>query len=129
MAELFPRIKNYKVEVREYEDKVIFLHKVNPGRADHSYGIQVAQMAGLPQYVTNRAKEVLQNLESKELTPHEERIEKLRQLKEKSENQIDLFEIKDDKLRGEIGDLDIEKLTPLEALNKLSELKKKVKNE
>ena len=86
-------------------------------------------MAGLPQYVTNRAKEVLQNLESKELTPHEERIEKLKQLKEKSENQIDLFEIKDDKLRGEIGDLEIEKLTPLEALNKLSELKKKVKNE
>jgi DNA mismatch repair protein MutS len=129
MAELFPRIKNYKVEVREYEDKVIFLHKVNPGRADHSYGIQVAQMAGLPLYVTNRAKEVLQNLESKELTPHEERKEKLRQLKEKIENQIDLFEIKDDKLRGEIDDLDIEKLTPLEALNKLSELKKKVKNE
>ena len=129
MSELFSRINNYKVEVREYEDKVIFLHKVSSGRADHSYGIQVAQMAGLPQYVTNRAKEVLQNLESKELTPHEERIEKLRQLKEKSENQIDLFEIKDDKLRGEIGDLEIEKLTPLEALNKLSELKKKVKNE
>jgi len=129
MSELFPRINNYKVEVREYEDKVIFLHKVSSGRADHSYGIQVAQMAGLPQYVTNRAKEVLQNLESKELTPHEERIEKLKQLKEKSENQIDLFEIKDDKLRGEIGDLEIEKLTPLEALNKLSELKKKVKNE
>ncbi len=129
MSELFPRIKNYKVEVREYEDKVIFLHKVNPGRADHSYGIQVAQMAGLPQYVTNRAKEVLQNLESKELTPHEERKEKLRQLKEKIEDQIDLFEIKDDKLRGEIDDLEIEKLTPLEALNKLSELKKKVKNE
>jgi len=129
MSDLFPRIKNYKVEVREYEDKVIFLHKVNPGRADHSYGIQVAQMAGLPQFVTNRAKEVLQNLESKELTPHEERIEKLRQLKEKNENQIDMFEIKDDKLRGEIDNLEIEKLTPLEALNKLSELKKKVKNE
>jgi DNA mismatch repair protein MutS len=129
MSELFPRIKNYKVEVREYEDKVIFLHKVNPGRADHSYGIQVAQMAGLPLYVTNRAKEVLQNLESKELTPYEERKEKLRQLQEKDETQIDLFEIKDDKLRGEIDDLDIEKLTPLEALNKLSELKKKVKNE
>ena len=47
MAELFPKIKNYKVEVREYDDKVVFLHKVNPGRADHSYGIQVAQMAGL----------------------------------------------------------------------------------
>ncbi len=59
MADLFPKIKNYKVEVREYDDKVIFLHKVNPGRADHSYGIQVAQMAGLPAFVTNRAKEIL----------------------------------------------------------------------
>ncbi|MCH7722337.1 MAG: DNA mismatch repair protein MutS, partial [Bacteroidetes bacterium] len=67
MAEIYPRIKNYKVEVREYDDKVIFLHKVNPGRADHSYGIQVGQMAGLPKFVTNRAKEVLTNLESKEL--------------------------------------------------------------
>lgn len=78
MAEIFPRIKNYKVEVREYDDKVIFLHKVNPGRADHSYGIQVAQMTGLPVFVTNRAKEVLQNLESKELTPYEEKKKSLR---------------------------------------------------
>ncbi len=127
MAELFPRIKNYKVEVREHGDKVFFLHKVSLGKADHSYGIQVAQMAGLPQFVTNRAKEVLQNLESKELTPYEIKKEKLKKLKHEDENQISLFEIKDDKIRDEIKDIEINNLTPLEALNKLSELKKKVK--
>jgi DNA mismatch repair protein MutS len=128
MADLFPKIKNYKVEVREYDDKVIFLHKVNPGRADHSYGIQVAQMAGLPVFVTNRAKEILRNLESKELTPYELKKEKLRKL-QIPENQMSIFEFQDDKLRVEITDLEIEKLTPLEALNKLNELKKKVKKE
>lgn len=129
MAELFPRIKNYKVEVREYDDKVIFLHKVNPGSADHSYGIQVAQMAGLPLFVTNRAKEVLQNLESKELTPYEVKKEKLKKMQSATDNQISLFEIKDDKLRTEIGDIEIDSLTPIQALNKLNELKKKVKED
>jgi DNA mismatch repair protein MutS len=127
MAEIFPKIKNYKVEVREYDDKVIFLHKVNPGRADHSYGIQVAQMAGLPTFVTNRAKEILQNLEGKELTPYEVKKEKLEKLKREDESQISLFEIKDDKLRTEINDIEIDNLTPVDALNKLNELKKKVK--
>jgi DNA mismatch repair protein MutS len=127
MAELFSRIKNYKVEVREYDDKVIFLHKVNPGRADHSYGIQVAQMAGLPQFVTNRAKQVLENLESKELTPYEIKKEKLKNLKAQNENQLNIFEVKDDKLRGEIEEIQIDSITPLQALNKLQELKKKVK--
>jgi DNA mismatch repair protein MutS len=129
MAELFLRIKNYKVEVREYDDKVIFLHKVNPGRADHSYGIQVAQMAGLPQFVTNRAKQVLENLESKELTPSEIRKEKLKNLKAENENQLNIFEVKDDKLRDEIEDIKIDSITPLQALNKLQELKKKVKDD
>lgn len=131
MAELFPRIRNYKVEVREYGDKVIFLHKVSQGGADHSYGIQVAQMAGLPQFVTARAKEVLANLESKELTPYEVKKAKLAKLKNQDNLQISLFEMKDDSLRKEISDLPINELTPLEALNKLSELKKKIdeKNE
>lgn len=127
MSELFPKIKNYKVEVREYEDKVVFLHKVNPGRADHSYGIQVAQMAGLPLFVTNRAKEVLNNLESKELTPYEVKKERLKKLKSINDNQINLFEFKDDELRSEIKKMELDKITPLEALNKLNELKKKMK--
>ncbi len=126
MAEIFPKIKNYKVEVREYDDKVIFLHKVNPGRADHSYGIQVAQMAGLPLFVTNRAKEVLENLESKELTPYEIKKEKLKKLKS-DDNQISLFEFKDDELRGELKNMELESLTPIDALNKLNELQKKVR--
>lgn len=126
MAELFPKIKNYKVEVREYDDKVVFLHKVNPGRADHSYGIQVAQMAGLPLFVTNRAKEVLDNLESKELTPYEIKKERLKKLKSENDNQISLFEFKDDALRTEINKMELDNITPLEALNKLNELKKKM---
>lgn len=125
MSELFPRIKNYKVEVREYDDKVIFLHKVNSGRADHSYGIQVAQMAGLPTYITNRAKEILFNLESKELTPHELKKEKLRKLGKNLPEQFSLFEYKDDEIRSAIKDLEINSLTPVEALNKLNELQKK----
>ncbi len=64
LAERFQRIGNYKVEVREHGDQVIFLRKVSPGTADHSYGIQVAQMAGLPEEVTRRAKEILTQLES-----------------------------------------------------------------
>lgn len=126
MSDLFPRIKNYKVEVREYDDKVIFLHKVYPGRADHSYGIQVAQMAGLPLYITNRAKEILQNLESKELTPHELKKEKLQKLGRNLPEQFSLFEYKDDELRSELKELEINSLTPVEALNKLNELQKKV---
>lgn len=129
MADLFPKIKNFKVEVREYDDKVIFLHKVNPGRADHSYGIQVAQMAGLPLFVTNRAKEVLNNLESKELTPYEVKKERLKKLKQENDNQIGLFEFRDDKLRSEIDNIEINNLTPMEALNKLSEIKKRMKEE
>jgi len=126
MATLFPRIKNFKVEVREYGDKVIFLHKVSSGGADHSYGIQVGQMAGLPLFVTNRAKEILANLESKELTPYEMKKAKLAKLKGSDDFQISLFEMKDDELRKQISDISINSLTPLEALNKLSELKKKI---
>lgn len=125
MATIFPRIKNFKVDVREYDDKVIFLHKVTPGGADYSYGIQVGQMAGLPLSVTNRAKEILQNLESKELTPYEFKKAKLAKFKQ-DEMQISMFELKDDAIRKEISDISIDSLTPLDALNKLNELKRKV---
>jgi len=128
MATIFPRIKNYKVEVREYEDKVIFLHKVTSGGADHSYGIQVAQMAGLPLFVTSRAKEILQNLESKELTPYEIKKAKLAKFKNEDEQQISMFEFKDDEIRQEISDIAIDNLTPIEALNMLNKLKNKVKD-
>ncbi|MEN8193233.1 MAG: DNA mismatch repair protein MutS [Bacteroidota bacterium] len=125
MAQLFPRIKNYKVDVREYGDKVIFLHKVTSGGADHSYGIQVGQMAGLPPFVIKRAKEILDNLEGKELTPHDVKVSKLKKIKS-DETQINLFEIKDDEIRKEISDISIDNLTPIEALNRLNKLKEKV---
>ncbi|MGE5497690.1 MAG: MutS-related protein, partial [Syntrophothermus sp.] len=128
MASLFPRISNYKVEVREYGDKVIFLHKVSKGGADHSYGIQVAQMAGLPAFVTNRAKEILENLEGKELTPHEMKKARQLKMKTKDEMQFSLFEVKDDSLRQEISGMQLDSITPIEALNKLNELKKKIEN-
>lgn len=122
LAELFPRVRNYKVDVREYGDKVIFLHKVVQGFADHSYGIQVAQMAGLPEEVTDRAKRILENLESSELQvngrPTKGRIPP-------PDVQMTLFEVKDDRLREELRRLDLETMTPLEAMQKLAELKKK----
>ncbi|PID60610.1 MAG: DNA mismatch repair protein MutS [Ignavibacteriae bacterium] len=128
MAEIFPRIKNFKVEVKEYDDKVIFLHKVSSGGADHSYGIQVAQMAGLPDFVTKRAKQILVNLEDKELTPYEIKKNKIQKF-QNQEFQINLFEMKDDELRNEIADISVDNMTPIEALNRLNELKRKIQTE
>jgi DNA mismatch repair protein MutS len=122
LADLFPRIKNYKVDVREYGDKVLFLHKVVPGFADHSYGIQVAQMAGLPEEVTERAKKILRNLEESDLNVYSSG----KQIKGRippPDIQMTLFEVKDERLREEIRKLDVEKMTPLEALQKLAEIK------
>jgi DNA mismatch repair protein MutS len=126
LAEIFPRIKNYKVDVREYDDKVIFLHKVMPGFADHSYGIQVAQMAGLPEEVTERAKQVLKNLESSELVVRTREKKEARFEKRDGEVQLTMFELKDDKLREELLHLDLERMTPLEAMQTLAALKSKI---
>jgi DNA mismatch repair protein MutS len=126
LADVFPRIKNYKVDVREYGDKVIFLHKVLPGFADHSYGIQVAQMAGLPEEVTERAKLVLKNLESSELVVRDKGLIHGREKTKEDMVQMAMFEVKDDKLRTELRTLDIEHMTPLEAMQTLAALKKKV---
>jgi DNA mismatch repair protein MutS len=126
LADIFPRIKNYKVDVREYGDKVIFLHKVTPGFADHSYGIQVAQMAGLPEEVTERAKQVLKNLETSELVVRTKEKKEVAREKRSGDIQLTMFEIKDDKLRQELLALDIEHMTPLEAMQALAVLKKKI---
>jgi DNA mismatch repair protein MutS len=126
LADVFPRIKNYKVDVREYDDKVIFLHKVMPGFADHSYGIQVAQMAGLPEEVTERAKQVLKNLESSELVVRTREKKEARFEKRNGEVQLTMFELKDDKLREELLHLDLERMTPLEAMQTLAALKSKI---
>ena len=113
LASLYPRIKNLRVEVKEIGDKVIFLHKINEGTADHSFGIHVAQMAGLPDNVIKRSKEILQNFEKRE-----------ERARRKDEFQINLFEYKDEELRDIINKIDVDKMTPLEALVKLQELKK-----
>jgi DNA mismatch repair protein MutS len=138
LAELFPRIKNYKVDVREYGDKVIFLHTVTPGTADHSYGIQVAKMAGLPEELTERAKKILSNLEDTQLRPHgvegddsllagdgHLRAGGRRKLGSGGMDKIQLtmFEMKDDELRNTLNKLDINAMTPLEALKVLAKLK------
>ncbi|MDH3251405.1 MAG: DNA mismatch repair protein MutS [Ignavibacteria bacterium] len=122
LADLFPRITNHKVEVREYGDKVVFLHKVTPGSADHSYGIQVAQMAGLPDEVTERAKIILKNLERADLSVHSPGSVPRGRVTA-PEVQMTLFEMKDDRLRKALDRIDVNSLTPIEALQKLAELK------
>lgn len=117
LADTYKRIKNYRVEVKEYNDKVIFLRKITEGTADHSYGIQVAQMAGLPDSITTRAKEILKILEDKNY-----------RRKHKDDLQISLFEI-DNRTEIEnealtiLEETDINTLTPLDALNLLKKLK------
>ncbi|MBL0176562.1 MAG: DNA mismatch repair protein MutS [Ignavibacteria bacterium] len=126
MADIFPRIHNYKVDVREYKDKVIFLRTVSKGTADHSYGIQVAQMAGLPDAVIQRAKDVLSSLEGQDLTvlagPQGE-VSKARAA-QRSALQIALFEASDFELKDRLRALDVNALTPVQAWQALEELKK-----
>ncbi len=111
-----PRVKNYNVAVVEQGDHVVFLHKIVRGGADKSYGIHVAQLAGVPQPIVNRAQEIL-----KELEHGDARIEQT-----SSPIQLRLFSA-DDALRQEIAALDVMSLSPIEALNKLFELQKKTK--
>jgi DNA mismatch repair protein MutS len=129
LADLFPRIRNYKVDVREYGDKIIFLHKVTEGFADHSYGIQVAQMAGLPEELTDRAKVLLKNLEGTGLTISGQAGEAARAPSPRGASadlQLTLFEVKDDEIRDKIRKLDVNAMTPIEALKVLAALKDQV---
>ncbi|RMF59861.1 MAG: DNA mismatch repair protein MutS [Calditrichaeota bacterium] len=130
LAMLFPRIKNFRVAVKEYEDHVVFLHKIEPGGMDNSYGIYVAQMAGLPADVLNRAREVLRNLEANELTPNQiPRIAVRRSGSKSHPNQLSLFELPaPSPVEEEIKKLDINQLTPIDALLKLKELKELLKS-
>jgi DNA mismatch repair protein MutS len=122
---LYPRIKNYRVTVKEVEESVIFLRKIEKGGVDNSYGIHVAQMAGLPKEVIERAKEVLHNLETNELSTN--RIPKIasrRPGSQADQNQLSLLDLmKKSQLEKELEDLEIDDMTPLQALLKLNELK------
>lgn len=122
------RVKNCNVAVKEWNDQVIFLRKIVEGGASHSYGIQVARLAGLPQEVIERAKEILHNLEKGEYA--EGGIPRIARGKRagtpKPSPQMSLFDQGDDLLRRRIAGLNIAALTPLEALNILDELKRMV---
>jgi DNA mismatch repair protein MutS len=125
---ILPRVRNYNVAVKEVGDKVIFLRKLVQGGTDHSYGIQVAKMAGIPNEVIERAKEVLFNLEANELTPNATPKLAIHSRSQKNVyiNQISLFEEDSKALKEKIRKIEIEKMSPLEALNILNELKKVV---
>ena len=118
MAEEFPRIKNYNVRVSENQDGVAFLHNIVPGAATRSYGVHVAKLAGLPQEVIKRAGRILDQLESTNGS------------NTKNKNSINdsqlSFELSDSKLIDSVKSLNLEKMTPLEAITKLYELKELV---
>jgi DNA mismatch repair protein MutS len=121
------RIKNFTVAVREWNDQVIFLRTIIPGGASHSYGIQVARLAGMPSDVIERAKEVLRNLENGEFEEGAPRLAKSsKKTAREPSPQFSLFETSEDQLRHRLKKLNIATLTPLEALNLLDELKRMV---
>ena len=124
MTETFDRVKNYNVSVKELKDNVLFLRKLVPGGSHHSFGIHVAKMAGMPQAVINRSNKILKRLERSHSS--EELTEEMKQLS-KDEMQLSFFKLDDpllEELREEILEIDIDTLTPVEALMKLNEIKR-----
>ena len=130
MEKSFKRIKNYNVSVKEVDNKVIFLRKLERGGSEHSFGIHVAKMAGMPKSIVKRANEILKQLES------DNRQQGIlgKPLAEVSENrggmQLSFFQLDDPilcQIREEILHLDVNNLTPIEALNKLNDIKKIVR--
>jgi DNA mismatch repair protein MutS len=116
LAELLPGVRNYNVAVSESDGKVVFLHKIVPGGADRSYGIHVAQIAGLPKPVIQRANEILKQLETSSGTTLEQQ--------ETAKQQLTLFP-ENNPLLEAFQDLDINSLTPIEALNLLYDWKRR----
>jgi DNA mismatch repair protein MutS len=123
MAVTMPRIKNFHVSVKEHGNKVIFLRKLVPGGSEHSFGIHVAKMAGMPKEVLRKANEVLEQLEKM----HKETGNKSGKKSVTDNFQLSFFQLEDPCLKNikeEIENLDINTLTPVEALMKLNEIKK-----
>lgn len=126
MEKSFKRIKNFNVSVKEIDNKIIFLRKLVPGGSEHSFGIHVAKMAGMPQSIVKRASSILKQLESDN---RKQGISKpISDIKENREGyQLSFFQLDDpvlSQVRDEIKTLDINNLTPMEALNRLNEIKK-----
>lgn len=129
-------VNNYCIAVKEKGDEIVFLRKIVKGGADRSYGIQVAKLAGVPDSVINRAKEICQELIDNNITsgveslaPEKRTHQKVKRLDEVDKNQISLFDtVDDDEILRELKELDLGNYTPIEALNKLYELQGKLKN-
>jgi DNA mismatch repair protein MutS len=132
LENVLPRVKNFNIVVKEWNDKIIFLRKIERGSADQSYGIQVARLAGVPEKVIRRAKQILHNLEEHEISPQGLSKTAKKQLSNYYSNQLDIFDaiVEKSEEKNEILEtikkLDVNKLTPIEAINKLSELKDKL---
>ncbi len=129
MEKLFPRIKNYNVSVKEVDGKVIFLRKLMRGGSEHSFGIHVAEIAGMPKSIVKRANVILKQLEEDNSGVGSEAgravVEKIQ--KPSEETQLSFFQLDDPvltQIRDEILGLDVNNLTPVEALNKLNDIKK-----
>lgn len=123
MTETFPRIKNFNVSVKELKDSVLFLRKLVEGGSQHSFGIHVAKMAGMPQQVIHRANKILKQLEKSHSS--EELTNKVRTLE--NDMQLSFFNLDDpllEQIKEEIVNIDIDVLTPVEALMKLNEIKR-----
>lgn len=123
LADTLPRVRNYRVAVREKGDQVVFLRQIVPGGTDRSYGIQVARLAGMPAEVLERAKQILWSLEARERLSGD-RTQSARP-SAAPPGQLQLFEGGQDPLVEELRRIDTDRLTPLEALNKLAELQRR----
>ena len=129
-------VNNYCIAVKENGDDIIFLRKIVKGGADKSYGIQVAKLAGVPESVTDRAKEIVEELVQTDITSRIKDIAVLGAPKPKAKKyddvdlaQMSLFDtVKDDDVLKELKELDLGNLTPIEALNTLYQLQNKLKN-
>ncbi|HPT22272.1 MAG TPA: DNA mismatch repair protein MutS [Bacteroidales bacterium] len=131
MENSFPRIKNYNISIKELNNKVIFLRKLKRGGSEHSFGIHVARMAGMPRSVVNRADEILKELEQGQSHEKKELSKPIGDIADHREGmQLSIFQLDDPvlkQIRDEILEIDIDNLTPVEALNKLYNIKKYLK--
>ncbi len=129
LARRLPRLINQSMGVKEWQGTILFLHRVGDGPSDRSYGIHVAELAGVPDEVCRRAEEILIDLEANRTTPADPMTQRPEDNAGERNLQMDLFRPPVDEILDEIGSLKLDTMTPLEALNWLSELKRKVFSE
>ena len=130
MEKNFPRIKNFNVSVREIDGKVIFLRKLMPGGSEHSFGIHVAKLAGMPKSIVKRSEQILQKLEASNNRGELKGAPTVEIADSREGLQLNFFQLDDpvlSQVRDEILGIDVNNLTPLEALNKLNDIKRIVK--